>query len=785
MAMEQTIEHQRARILIDGTRLFFDVDKQCLFKNGEVFRLDLKVARLLNYFLEHANRTITRAELLEHVWNGQQVTNDAINRAVSVLRKALGGNKDQYVITIPKVGYRFNLSTADLPCSEDEENKKTKASENSAPGSLSSASTHHPAEVLPAQSINKLRRPTLAALILFVLVFAMSLIWKLPLFSVFDTRAVKGSENLSNRVAKDSKSMTHIAVLPLVTSSDSDSLKVMATGLIEDLQHNLSRISGILVTLAPSSVMENTELFDAEDVSRKTGAQFALKGSILQSGDTYKITAQLFDLTTGQLVFSKVFQQTEASLFDLQREISQQLVAALQITLIERPNMYSNMAMKMDYAAVETLYRARAKVYRYTEGEIRSAISDLEQLSQQYPNTPEILGLLAFARFQLGTSSTNSLEFIQQSMLQAQSVLAIDPINFYALTTLANTQIIFPDLRQSAFEKVKVLLREYPGRKEVYNILLFHLSFMQAPCDQLKFYIGLIPKSLYGNDPRPLQALNEVIAPCAGGNPEPTAEQYLNPFYLWFSYALNIPGDPQYHAVQHFSSTYPNQRYLSELYWIQLLLNDEYGALESLKGIEKNPHAAWSVNASIYSYLRDKEAFYKPTELGDFMRVFYRNTPIISYSAAMIKQAREEGNTELVVEYLKSMPKFEVTPSTLNESFALLILLQELEDKTKANQVAQQLLHELVNLRDNDPASYQFWKQAPYALVTAIYADDIELANKILREDLSDDYPLWYFNSALLEVILHNYRELPVATEFLSKVEQDVERMRRENFISR
>ncbi|MBO6504704.1 MAG: PD40 domain-containing protein [Kordiimonadaceae bacterium] len=74
--------------------------------------LEPKPSALLKFFIAHAGRDISRDELIEHVWQGHIVSDGAINRVVVQLRKALNDNEKikRFIVTVPKVGYRFIVS---------------------------------------------------------------------------------------------------------------------------------------------------------------------------------------------------------------------------------------------------------------------------------------------------------------------------------------------------------------------------------------------------------------------------------------------------------------------------------------------------------------------------------------------------------------------------------------------------------------------------------------------------------------------------------------------------
>ena len=59
--------------------------------------------------VENAGRLVTKQELLDAVWPDTTVEENNLNHNVSVLRKALGekATGQQYIETVPRVGYRF------------------------------------------------------------------------------------------------------------------------------------------------------------------------------------------------------------------------------------------------------------------------------------------------------------------------------------------------------------------------------------------------------------------------------------------------------------------------------------------------------------------------------------------------------------------------------------------------------------------------------------------------------------------------------------------------------
>ncbi|MEL6613334.1 MAG: winged helix-turn-helix domain-containing protein, partial [Bacteroidota bacterium] len=78
-------------------------------ETGKVERVEPKVMAVLASLAAGAGKPITREALMEAVWPEVVVSEDALNRAVSKLRRALGDDPaaPRFVETIPTVGYRL------------------------------------------------------------------------------------------------------------------------------------------------------------------------------------------------------------------------------------------------------------------------------------------------------------------------------------------------------------------------------------------------------------------------------------------------------------------------------------------------------------------------------------------------------------------------------------------------------------------------------------------------------------------------------------------------------
>ena len=377
----------------------FDAKSLQLIVDGEVRILDKRIATLLEYFLNNVDKAVSREELNEFVWKRKFVSADAINQSVAVLRKALGGPRNKYIITIPKVGYRFVLPN---PASSQSVPKDSSSSHSSLKVSITDDSLdqkNNTNSLYPFS--NKFTSIALLLLIITIVGFLVR-------GTFFDTVPPPISIKPISY---------NIVVLPLKNLSEDKQLEYFSFGLTEKIQNNLSRINGLVISAPVNSAVYIDGEIDNKLLAKETRAEFVLLGSVSKHNDILKVSTQLRELSTGKILFSNVFDKAQGNLFDIQNEISREVAAALNISVIEQQSLHSSMVERLDYQAVEQLYIARAQINRVHNSEIMNAIKILKRLNQQYPKTPEIMGLLVFAQYQVGSTSNTTNGFYEDSIL--------------------------------------------------------------------------------------------------------------------------------------------------------------------------------------------------------------------------------------------------------------------------------------------------------------------------------------------------------------------------------
>ncbi|MBV6434415.1 MAG: Protein TolB [Bryobacteraceae bacterium] len=86
-----------------------DFEKLEIRKDGVALQVEPRSFRVLAYLARNPGRVVTKEELIQEVWGGASVTDNALTRVVAQLRKALGDDARQarYIETAPTAGYKF------------------------------------------------------------------------------------------------------------------------------------------------------------------------------------------------------------------------------------------------------------------------------------------------------------------------------------------------------------------------------------------------------------------------------------------------------------------------------------------------------------------------------------------------------------------------------------------------------------------------------------------------------------------------------------------------------
>ncbi|WP_169577675.1 protein kinase domain-containing protein [Sinimarinibacterium sp. CAU 1509] len=103
----ETSADQRSVFVWRFSEAEYDERNGRLSVGGQEREMERRPLEVLAYLLRHAGEAVTKDELLEAAWPGMVTVDAVLTNAVAKLRKALGDENQQIIVTLHRVGYRL------------------------------------------------------------------------------------------------------------------------------------------------------------------------------------------------------------------------------------------------------------------------------------------------------------------------------------------------------------------------------------------------------------------------------------------------------------------------------------------------------------------------------------------------------------------------------------------------------------------------------------------------------------------------------------------------------
>ena len=157
-----------------------------------------------------------------------------------------------------------------------------------------------------------------------------------------------------------------IAVLPFQNMSGDPEQEFFADGMSEDILTTLSRVTDLIVMARNSTFVYKGQAVNIPQVGRDLGVRYVLEGSVRKAGNRVRITAQLIDAQSGDHVWAERFDRNLDDIFEVQDEITREIVVALNVNLGhgEEARVWSRQTESFE--CWELTARAMGHFYKFT-----------------------------------------------------------------------------------------------------------------------------------------------------------------------------------------------------------------------------------------------------------------------------------------------------------------------------------------------------------------------------------------------------------------------------------
>src|SRR3972149_6302317 len=179
-------------------------------------------------------------------------------------------------------------------------------------------------------------------------------------------------------ITKEKKTKV-IAVLPFENISQDEDSNYFGDGLAEELIVNLSRLNDVKVVSRTTTMQYKRTKKDIKTIGKELGARYIMEGSVRKFQDNLRISAHLIDVLSDTQLWAETFKGKLADVFDIQEQVSKQIVDALMVKLTPTEKVELTKRPTLNAEAFDYNLRARNFLYKQSKNNVQFAIQFFEK----------------------------------------------------------------------------------------------------------------------------------------------------------------------------------------------------------------------------------------------------------------------------------------------------------------------------------------------------------------------------------------------------------------------
>ena len=451
--------------------------------NGKTIQLEPKMMQVLVCLAEAAGEVVKKGDLMRCAWSDTFVTDDALTRVISELRKTFDDDARQptFIETIPKSGYRLL-----------------------APVSISAAETRAGAGAPPAAVLN----PSVEAQKPSPLFKWPALLGKYPLAgAMLAILAVSAGVLflLANRPHQEGKPLTsvrvRIAVLPFTNLSGDADQEYFSDGMTEEVITSISQINPErLGVVARTSAMHYRHTDKTvQQIGHELSVDYILEGSVWRSDNRVRVTAQLIQVGDQTHLWSGEYERDLSDVLAVQGQISASVADAIQLRLGRKRSAQA----KVNPEAYQFYLKGRYLLDHREPELLRKALANFQQSVQRDPDFARAWASVALSYELLeyvgAISPSDSRSY---ALAAATRAVQLDPESAEAHTALAYVHEHYEwrwAEQDREIAKAMELDENYELARQWYSYALLQRGNAQQAVIEMRRALELDPVSLRVN----------------------------------------------------------------------------------------------------------------------------------------------------------------------------------------------------------------------------------------------------------------------------------------------
>ena len=223
------------------------------------------------------------------------------------------------------------------------------------------------------------------------------------------------------------KQIESIAVMPFVNESGNADVEYLSDGMTETLIKSLSQLPNLAVKSRSTVFYYKGKETSPKKIGEELGVQAVLLGRVGGRGDDLKVSLELVNTQTQDVIWTEQYDRKQADLVSLQSEIAKDVSAKLKSKLSGADEAKVTKASTADPEAYQAYLKGRYYWNRRTAENLKKAIEQFKVATDRDPNYALAYAGLADCYILLNQyAGTPMTETVPQAKAYATRAIAID-----------------------------------------------------------------------------------------------------------------------------------------------------------------------------------------------------------------------------------------------------------------------------------------------------------------------------------------------------------------------
>lgn len=331
---------------------------------GEPVPLAARAFETLLYLVSHPNQLIEKQVLMKAVWPNAVVEENNLSQSICVLRRVLGETpgEHRFIVTVPGRGFRFVALVRRMDALAERATRAQRGALVPAPAALERMIAVPSTSADPHEGLRGMRRAgarrwvpwAAAALVICGVLAAMIRMSGRPVdFGAVPASRIGGNGGAPARTAgadrgaatalvsanrsagaRDARAGPRLAVLPFDSLGQDSGSALFADGLHAEILAALAQRAPWIELVSRTTMMTyRTHPQPVGNLARVLGVTHVIEGSVRREATHTRLTLQLIDARTDNLIWAQSYDLTFADALDLEPAVAAEVISQLSARL--------------------------------------------------------------------------------------------------------------------------------------------------------------------------------------------------------------------------------------------------------------------------------------------------------------------------------------------------------------------------------------------------------------------------------------------------------------------